>query len=206
MTDYFALFDELRRPWLDEDALKAKFLKLAAESHPDRIHFATEKEKQAATDLYTALNQAHNTLREPKDRLLHLLELERGVKPTGIEGVPPEIMECFMEVGQLCREVDGFLANRATVTSPLLKVQMFERSMEWTERLNDLAFRLDALRSSVMGKLLDMNHLWEAAPPLGEVRRPTALQLDELERLYRTLSFVSRWISQLRERTVRLTL
>ena len=83
MTDCFALPAEPPRPWLDADALKAKFLARSAEVHPDRVHSAPEAERAAAQERYTALNAAFNTLREPKDRLQHLLELELGAKPGG---------------------------------------------------------------------------------------------------------------------------
>ena len=35
MTDYFNLLSEPRRPWLNPEALKQKFLNLSAEVHPD---------------------------------------------------------------------------------------------------------------------------------------------------------------------------
>ena len=40
MTDAFALLSEPRRPWLDAEALKARFLPLSAAVHPDRVHSA----------------------------------------------------------------------------------------------------------------------------------------------------------------------
>ena len=83
MTDYFALLDEPRRPWLEPEALKTKFLKLAAEIHPDRKHGAGKIEKAAANRSYAELNAAFNCLAEPKLRLLHLLELERGCETKG---------------------------------------------------------------------------------------------------------------------------
>src|ERR1043166_1863885 len=138
MIDVFALLHEPRRPWLDAEALKQKFLALSGAAHPDRVHSATDAEKQAANARYAELNAAHNTLREPRGRLLHLLELEHGAKPSDIQRIPPGTMDLFVEVGQLCRDVDAFLAERRNVTSPLLKVQMFERGMEWTDKLQAL--------------------------------------------------------------------
>ena len=77
MADYFALLNEPRRPLLDADLLKQKFLALASDAHPDRAHNASESEKAEVTQRYAQLNAAYNCLAEPKLRLLHLLELER---------------------------------------------------------------------------------------------------------------------------------
>ena len=50
MSDDFALLDEPRRPWIDAELLKSKFLRLSTAVHPDRFHAATEDEKRAATN------------------------------------------------------------------------------------------------------------------------------------------------------------
>ena len=81
MTDNFALLNEPRRPWLDVDLLKQKFLARASGAHPDRVHNASDSEKAEVTKRYIELNAAYNCLADPKLRLLHLLELELGAKP-----------------------------------------------------------------------------------------------------------------------------
>ena len=106
---------------------------------PDRFHSAPESERLAATARYTALNGAYNTLKEPRDRLSLLLELELGAKPNDVQRIPPGTMDLFIEVGQLCRDVDAYLAQRSKITSPLLKVKSFEQGMEWTDKLQALA-------------------------------------------------------------------
>ena len=85
MPDYFALLNESRRPWLNADLLKQKFLALASDLHPDRIHNASDADKSEATKRYAELNAAYNCLLEPKSRLLHLLELESGAKPKDVQ-------------------------------------------------------------------------------------------------------------------------
>src|SRR6266478_7291458 len=95
MTDYFALLDEPRRPWIEPDSLKRKFFALSAEDHPDRVHQASDAEKVAAQQRYTELSAAYNCLREPKERLRHLLELERGTKPEDIQRIPSDLMDVF---------------------------------------------------------------------------------------------------------------
>src|SRR6266496_3437326 len=116
MNDCFALLEEPRRPWLDLEALKAKFLGLASGVHPDHFHNASDAAELARR--YAELNGAYQCLREPKDRLAHLLELERGCKPGGVERVPAEVMDLFMRVGELCRGTDAFQAERAGIHSP----------------------------------------------------------------------------------------
>lgn len=203
MTDCFALLDEPRRPWLDTDALKVKFHARSAEVHPDRVHSAPEAERAAAQERYTALNAAFNTLREPKDRLQHLLELESGAKPGNIQSTPAELTDLFFEMGRLCRDVDFFLLEKGRANSPLLKVKMFQRAMDWTSRINALQARLNAKRGELETALQAMNEAWAAAPSDLEARR-AALPLARLEQLYRTFSFLSRWTAQLQERVVQL--
>ena len=203
VTDCFALLGEPRRPWLDVAALKAKFLARSAEVHPDRVHSAPAAERAAAQERYTALNAAFSTLREPKDRLQHLLELESGAKPGNIQSTPAELTDLFFEVGRLCRDVDFFLLEKGRANSPLLKVKMFQRAMDWTNQINALQQRLNAKRGELEAALQAMNEVWAAAPSEPEARR-SALPLARLEQLYRTFSFLSRWTAQLQERVVQL--
>src|SRR5690242_3412805 len=201
MTDPFKLLNEPRRPWIDVEALKQKFLALSNDAHPDRIHSASEADKANATARYSELNAAYNALREPKERLLHLLELE-SVRPSDIQRIPPGTMDLFVEVGQLCRDVDEFLAGRAKVTSPLLKVKTFEQGMEWTEKLQVLQQRVNARRDELAAELKRMNAAWESAPAVGSAERAAALPLERLEQIYRVLSYIARWSEQIQERTV----
>jgi curved DNA-binding protein CbpA len=200
--DYFALLNEPRRPWLDVDALKAKFFELSAAVHPDRVHGASEAAKQGANQRYAELNAAYNCLREPKSRLQHLLELEMGARPKDIQQIPPGTMELFMEVGQLCRAVDNFLTERAPVTSPILKVELFERAQDWTEQLNAVQRKLNARRELLDAELVKMNAAWDTG---STADRKTTLPLAELERLWRDFSYIARWAGQIQERIVQLS-
>ena len=206
MTDYFALLNVPRSPWLDPQALKADFLRLSAAVHPDRFHNAPEDERLSVSQRCTELNTAYQCLSDPKDRLVHLLTLEAGAKPKNVQRIPPGTMELFVEVGQLCRETDAFLVERAQVTSPMLKVQMFERGLEWTEKLNALQQRVNAQSETLLAELRSMTAAWEVAPAVGSADRAVALPLERLEQIYRALSYVTRWTEQLRERTVQLAM
>jgi DnaJ-domain-containing protein 1 len=188
--DYFALLQQPRQPWLDNDALKKTFLQLAAQFHPDKIHQASDAEKIAANQRYVELNAAYHCLLEPKDRLLHLIELQTGAKPKDVQAVPPGAMDLLMEIGQVCRETDLFLTARDKTTSPLVKAQMFEKGMAWTDKLTALKQRVDARREEVLAELKTMNG---------------ALSLEKLEQAYRVLGYAARWSGQIQERLVKLS-
>ncbi len=202
MTDYFALLNVPRRPWLDVDALKATFLSQSASRHPDRIHSATKAEKAAAAQACAELNVAYHCLREPKDRLRHLLELEQGRKPAEVQEIPPELADWFVEIGQFFRQVNTFLSEKAAVTSPLLRVQMFQRGAEWTDRLNALQQRIAERQRTLLEELKALDAEWLQPAANAQARRPL---LARLEKLHRQLSYHARWSSQIQETRVQLT-
>lgn len=200
MTDFFALLNEPRRPWLDADLLKQKFLALAADAHPDRGHNAGESEKAEVTKRYAQLNAAYNCLAEPKLRLLHLLELELGAKPKDIQQIPTALADLFAEVANSCRSADGFLVEKSKATSPLVQVQLFERGQDWVEKLNGLQRKLNDLREKLMGELKSLDTQWVSAD--AGSRRELLPKLDEP---YRLFGYFNRWNSQILERVVQLS-
>lgn len=193
VTDYFALLDEPRQPWVDEEALKAKFFARSTAVHPDRVHDLPEPEKKAAQEHYTELNAAYNCLRTPKERLRHLLELETGRKPAQVQEVPSALVELFFEIGQATRTADEFLKRKASVTSPLLMVNLFDEGQNISERLTALRDNLNARQSQLANELRDLNDHWQQ-------------NLDRLEQIQQTLSYLHRWSVQLQERIVQLAL
>jgi DnaJ-domain-containing protein 1 len=201
MTDNFALLNEPRRPWLDADLLKQKFLALSANLHPDRIHSASEADKIGATKKFTELNAAFNCLAEPKLRLLHLLELELGAKPKDIQQIPAALADLFAEIANTCRSADGFLAEKNKATSPLVQVQLFERGQDWVQKLDGLQRKLNELREKLADELKTLDAQWISA---GAVARQEIL--PKLEELYRLFSYFNRWNGQIQERVVQLSL
>lgn len=203
MNDFFALLGKTRRPWLDGEKLKANFFALSAEVHPDRVHNASEAEKQSANARYQQINAAYQCLREPKERLRHLLELESGTPPGNIQQAPARLMDLFFEVGQACKAVDVFLVERDKATSPLLKVKFMEQGLTHMDVFNALQQKLRAPAAALEEELKAMNAAWDAASA-GADR--AGLPLRRLEEIYRELSFLARWSAQLQERTGRLAL
>jgi curved DNA-binding protein CbpA len=201
--DNFASLQQPRQPWLDPDSLKANFLRLAAQAHPDKV--PSGGDKAAASERYAELNAAYHCLLEPKERLRHLLELESGAIPKDVQSLPPGTMDLLMEIGQICRETDLFLAAKSKTASPLLKVQLFEAGMAWTGKLNQLRQQIDLRREELLAELKGMNAAWNAAPPPGSAGRAAALPLERLEQVYRVFSYMARWTEQIQERLVQLS-
>ena len=199
MTDYFALLNEPRRPWLDVETLKQKFLGLSATVHPDRVHNLSEAERAAAQERYTELNTAYNCLREPKERLQHLFQLELGAPPKNTQRIPSDLMDLSLEVGKLCREADAFLAEKAKVTSPLLQVTFFERGQEFVDKLQPLRQRVNSLNDRLNEDLLQIDAAWQSNTS------PRSALLQRLEELHRLFSYFARWNAQIQERVVRLS-
>jgi len=198
MNDSFALLNEPRRPWLDPEVLKQKFLSLSAAFHPDRVHNGTAHEKDAAQQRYSEINAAYTRLRDPKERLLHFLELECGHKPKDTQRISQELAIFFDQVNRACREADGLLAEKRTITSPLLKVAMFERGQVATEKLFKIQQRINSERDKVLAEIRIIDSSWEQT-------RERDGTLAKLEELYRLLSYFSRWNGQLQERIVQLS-
>ena len=204
-ADYFELLEIPRRPWIDVDALKQRFLARSTALHPDRFHGDDAATRAAPSREYMALNTAYQTLRESRDRLLHLIELETGAKPRDIQKIPPGTMDLFVEVAQACKAGDEYLAEKATAVSPMLKLRLLQAGLEWMDRFQTLQARVNARRSELDGELKSMNAAWESAPPPGDPGRPAALPLEDLETVYRAMSYVARWSAQIQERLVRLS-
>jgi DnaJ-domain-containing protein 1 len=203
--DNFALFGQPRLPWLDPDALKAAFLEHSARLHPDRVHAADAGEQAAATGRFAELNAAYNCLREPKERLLHLLELESGAPPANVQSVPADTMDLLMETDQVCRQSDQFLASKARAASPLMQAQKFEESLEWTARLQGLQERIQLRRDQLLAELRAMNDAWISAPPFPSPARAGALPLRRLDEMARTLSYIARCGGRIQERLAQLS-
>jgi len=200
MPDYFALLNEPRRPWLEPEALKIKFLALAAEAHPDKQRTGSETERLAANRRYAELNAAYQCLTEPKSRMLHLLELEQGAKPRDLQQIPDALADLFTEVAATCRSTDDFLNEKNKATSPLLRVQQFERAQEQVEQLRARQVKLTGLHDKLVEELKKLDTAWAS-----RTGNRTDL-LNRLEELYRLFGYFNRWDNQIQERIVQLSL
>lgn len=186
MTDYFALLGQPRRPWLDPEALKESFHRLAVEHHPD---VAGENET------FAQVNAGYRILKEPASRLRHLLELEYLTEPAGAPQLPPGLTERFMEVATLEREIHVFLRQQGDATSNIQKSLLAADRFAMQRDVEKLIAELETYRERLLQLLQAENHLWE---------QRTAETGGRLATLQQEFAFISKWIDQLRERSVQL--
>ena len=200
MNDAFALLGVARRPWLDAEVLKQRFLSSSGECHPDRLHNAPEAEKRAAQERFTQLNQAYQSLLNPRERILHLAELELGHRAGEVQEIPSELMALFFEVGKSCRKADALIAEKMAETSPLLKVQMFARGEEQIEELQKVKREVALSRETLLAEIKSLDAGWETVDVAERNSR-----LGDLQMIAGLLNYSKKWDAQIEERIVRLS-
>jgi len=204
VTDFFALLGVPRRPWLEAGELQTRFHKCSGELHPDRLGHLPATERDAASARYVNLNAAYQCLRDPKQRLGHLLELELGARTAEMRDIPAALTDFFLALGPVLREVDAFLAGRDAEVSPLLRVQWFERGMEWDEKLRAWQARAREMQVALEAETRDLSGAWPAEATAGTTPPAATATLPRLGEVYRALSLLGRWQSQLQERLMKL--
>ena len=190
----FALFELEPVPAIDLAALKERFARATSESHPDKFAQADEARKTEVESRYSALNQAYQTLIDPRARLLALYEMTKGRKPPDIQRIPPGTMDLFKEVGELCRELDAFIEQKSAATGRLEKAGLMGQELTLQDSLTDLRMKLEQFGATVEGEIAALDKRWRAGDT----------DLNALEAVYRKYSYLARWRQQLEEREIAL--
>ena len=189
MTDYFALLDEPRRPWLDEERVKETFHRLSRERHPDQAD---------ASGDFAELNAAQATLRDPKARLRHLLALEYPhVAVSGPADVPAPLAELLFPIHELLRKIDTFLARRVAASGALARALLAGDQYALREEAEARLTDLEGLHATLLSELQNFDaQSWDSRP---------ADAAATLLGFYHGFSYLSRWIEQFRERLFQLS-
>ncbi len=186
MTDFFALFEEPPRPWLEAEALKAKYHRLTALHHPDVAGPSAD---------FAEVNRAYQTLSDPAARLRHLLDLETPAAISRSQPVPEEIASFFTPVAEIRQAVDAFLRQHAAAASPLAKALLSTEQYKVQERLEQTISTLRQKQDSLLAQVRETDALWLAD-------RPAALLA--LPALWQSLNYTAKWLATLRESLFRL--
>ncbi len=214
MPDPFATFEMKIRPWLDPSLVQQKFVSLAAKSHPD-----SNREPGAHAN-FQSVTAAHQILRDPVRRLEAALELESPGILDAADGhlVPTNLPDLFMSIATLHRQISAFCGQRAlSHEQPALSqgsharshpagVQGRESRSVSTSPLSSALLRSETftLRSDLEHLTQKVNQQWErcenqvrAVDAVWERRTPEMLR--HLASVYREMSYLQRWKSQLKE-------
>jgi curved DNA-binding protein CbpA len=194
MADYFALLGEKRRPYLDPERVTEVFHELSRSQHPDQQNLrAGDGEGEAD---FARLNQAQQTLRDPKLRLGYLLSLEfPDVRLSGPAEVPAELAGLFAPVHSLLGKADALLARKAAAPSALARALLAREELALRAEVETQFQELDQLHAAALAELKEYDANWKSGEPSG--RR-------QLVGFYQRFSYLSRWLEQFRERLFQL--
>ncbi len=186
MTDYFALLDLPRRPWLDEEEVKRQFHSFSRTLHPDAL--ANRIPAAVETPSFTDLNEAYGVLRDPPQRLRHFLALAGGPTADAMAG---ELQDLFPSICEVMQAADRLLERHAAAQGVLA------RSLLKAETVK--------IESVIGSTLKQLNELYQQA--LSEVEQADARStpdtppdLAALAQINLNLTFLVRWLTQLEEK------
>ncbi|MFL6519220.1 MAG: DnaJ domain-containing protein [Chthoniobacterales bacterium] len=183
MTDYFALLEQPRAPWLDPEALKEVFRRKTLEHHPDASPFSS-------SNAFAELNEAHQVLQDPKKRLQHLLELQ-GSPPSRIaEPVPSELQELFLRIGECNQKTKVLLELMRGRSSALERSLLKSRLLEAQQAIENLRRELRDLTDTATRELKNIE----------------PAQLNQISDLHSRFAYLGRWTEQLNELAFQLSL
>jgi curved DNA-binding protein CbpA len=183
MTDYFALLEQPRVPWLEPDALKEVFRRKTLEQHPDITTSGSEGR-------FAELNEAYQVLQDPKRRLQHLLELQGSPLSRTAESVPGELQELFLRIGERNQQTKLLLERMRGQSSALERSLLKSRLLEAQQAIENLRHEVRDLTETANHELKDLE--------------PS--QVEKVSRLHSTFAYLGRWTEQLDELAFQLSL
>jgi len=190
MRDFFALFAQPRQPWLEPNVLKEKHHELTRRAHPDvRDHEVPEK--------FEDLNEAYRILSDPRLRIQHLLQLEGDISPMKDRPIPSDLQELFLQIGTLSQSMQRVFAQMGEGSSVLTRSLAKTDLLQSERQTGQLLEQLSRSYNSCLTELRALNETWKK-------KRNEAV--SQLQRLHDRMAYLSRWIAQLKEMELQLTL
>jgi hypothetical protein len=183
MMDYFALLDIERRPAIAEESLKNAYFRKTESLRLD----------QAGADALSSLNLAFRILSNPATRIQHLLKLEFGI--TGGARVGSDLGDLFGSVVGALEKADQEFGSLSAESSALIRALAFRTMDGVRERLIQTEDELSQRERSLLSELGQLDKIWPERP---------AQCRESLARITIDLTFVQKWLSEVRERKIRL--
>jgi DnaJ-domain-containing protein 1 len=188
MTDLFALLDQRRRPWLDPEALRAAFHERTLRQHPDAQ--ASCADGSSADADFARINEAFQTLSDPKLRLQHLLALAGHASTSRFDSVPANIADLFPAIAQVTQEATRVAEKAAGATSALSRSLLTGEIVQVRNRITALLATLTQLQAEADAELQQLDAAFTEEDEVA---------MAALQRLYVRYSYLRRWMAQLEE-------
>jgi curved DNA-binding protein CbpA len=190
MTDFFALFAQPRQPWLEPNILKEKHHELTRRGHPD-------VRGKDVSGKFEEINEAYRILAEPKLRIQHLLQLEGKASPTKDRSIPSDLQELFLQIGTLCQMSQRIFAQIGEDSAVLARSLAKSDLLQFQKQTEQLLEQLSRSYDECLGELRSSNEIWN---------KKQHEAVSQLQRLHDRMAYLSRWIAQLKEMKLQLTL
>lgn len=192
MTDYFALLNQPRSPWVDQEQLKQAFHAKSLRAHPDA---QTPQDAGTGQTAFTELNEGYKVLQDPKRRLQHLLALEGKSAESRFSSVPADIEELFPQVATLTHEAKSVTEQYANAGSPLTRSLLKPQLLTVQQRVSTMLDLLNRRNTEAVERLKDLGAM---------AKEDHDAALEEMHTLYVRFSYLNRWITELTENQLRL--
>ena len=187
MTDFFALLDQPRKPWLDQEDLQEAFHQKSRVAHPDA---------GGSEAAFAAVNEGYRTLSDPKGRLQHLLLLEGQPAAAAGEAVADDIAALFQTVAGASQAAEQVMQKFGQASHPLSR-SLLQPGLRKAQA--EVEGALAALRALEEGTNAACRRANETSD------RPDADFYAELRRLAGRYAYLTRWIEQLKEKQAQLS-
>ena len=195
MTDYFALLDQPRRPWLEAEKLKETYHRKTLQTHPD-VH--AQSPGAAATDItFASLNEAYQVLQDPKRRLHHLLSLEGAAPSSTDQTVPNQLHDLFPAFGALTQRANLLLEKIRAISNALSRSLLKPQILEVQNETKEMREKIQNLSDISLAELRKINTAWATNQ---------REQIEALSNLYFAFAYLTRWSTQLDEMMFQLSL
>lgn len=184
----FAVLGLPERAALSAEEVKARFLELSAQHHPDRQTSPAAPDRNRFTEVNLAYQQLHST----GGRIKALLE-HRFPESFELKGRLPEgLIGLFSKVGATLQEADAFLAKKAKANTNLAEALLAPAMIKTQGILAEAAGQVKERLDAVEARLPEIDALLERDDS------PEALALASV--LCREALYLEKWRSQIQER------
>lgn len=186
MTDYFALLEQPRAPWLDPAILKGAYHQKTLQTHPDTGVMGE------STGGFAELNEAYQILQDPKRRLHHLLELEGCAPSSTNQAIPQELHDLFPVISALTQRANLLQEKMETASNALSRSLMKPEIMQLQKETKEIREKLQAVSEASLDQLRVINVRWME-------QSATADDIAAVAKLYFVFAYLTRWSAQLDE-------